>query len=277
METATPAMRRMIDLHCHMLNGIDDGARDVEESLAMARLFVADGVSVVACTPHILPGRYDNSGLQIRTAVAELQERLAAEGIPLTLVAGADNRIVPDFVAGLRAGRLLTLADTRYVLVEPPHHAAPPRMEEQLVELLAAGFVPVVTHPERLSWLYQAYDEVKELVRRGVWIQITAASLTGGFGRQACYWATKLLDEGCVHLIATDAHDTSARPPALSAAFSEAATRLGETEATNLVLTRPQGILDDVAPATLPLPPVALEKPVDPPPRVSGWRRLLRR
>src|SRR5262249_389006 len=131
----------MIDLHCHILPGIDDDAPDVSLSIAMAKAFVADGVSVVACTPHILPGLYHNSGLQIRQATAELQQVLDGEGIPLLLVPGADNHIAPNFVAELRSGYLLSLDDTRYVLGEPPHHVAPPRLEDLFFSLLVAGHV----------------------------------------------------------------------------------------------------------------------------------------
>src|SRR6478672_636697 len=129
----------MIDLHCHMLPGIDDGAADLSVSIEMARASMADGVSVVACTPHILPGLYHNSGAQIRQATARLQQALNRERISLQLVAGADNHIVPDFVAQLRSGHLLPLADSRYVLVEPPHHIAPPRLENLFFDLLVAG------------------------------------------------------------------------------------------------------------------------------------------
>src|SRR5207249_9053040 len=98
----------------------------------MARASVADGVLVLACTPHILPGLYHNSGPQIRRATAELQQHLDRQGIPLRLVTGADNHIIPNFEAELRSGHLLSLADTRYVLVEPPHHVAPPRLADLL-------------------------------------------------------------------------------------------------------------------------------------------------
>src|SRR5262245_55448640 len=111
----------MIDLHCHILPGIDDGATDLSVSIAMARAFVTDGVTVVACTPHILPGVYANSGPQIRAATAALQQALDEKGIALRLLPGADNHITPTFVAELTSGHLLSLADSRYVLVEPPH------------------------------------------------------------------------------------------------------------------------------------------------------------
>src|SRR4051812_43021892 len=105
----------MIDLHCHILPGLDDGAPDLSMSLEMAKTFAAQGVTVVACTPHILPGLYQNSGPQIRKATAQLQQAIDEEGISLRLVSGADNHIVPDFVTGLRSGHLLPLGDTRYV------------------------------------------------------------------------------------------------------------------------------------------------------------------
>ena len=169
----------MIDLHCHILPGIDDGAADLSVSLEMARAFVADGVSVVACTPHILPGLYHNSGPQIRQAVAQLQQILDKEGIPLRLVTGADNHIVPSFVAELRSGHLLSLADSRYVLVEPPHHVAPPRLEDLFFNILVAGYVPILTHPERLSWIKSHYQAIQRLVAS--WRLDTA------HGRLACW------------------------------------------------------------------------------------------
>ncbi|MGD0533089.1 MAG: CpsB/CapC family capsule biosynthesis tyrosine phosphatase [Methyloceanibacter sp.] len=244
----------MIDLHCHILPGIDDGAADLAVSMAMARAFVADGVSVVACTPHILPGLYSNSGPEIRKAVARLQQTLDRDGIPLRLVTGADNHIVPSFVAELRSGHLLSLADTRYVLVEPPHHIPPPRMEDLFFSLLIAGCVPILTHPERLTWIQAHYDAIQRLVRGGVWMQITAGSLAGAFGRNARYWGERMLDEGCVHILATDAHDVDRRPPNLNLGRELAAKRVGDLEAQNLVETRPAGVLRNDLPTHLPLP-----------------------
>jgi protein-tyrosine phosphatase len=244
----------MIDLHCHILPGIDDGAADLSVSLEMARASVADGVSVLACTPHILPGLYHNSGPQIRAAIQQLQLALDQEGIPLRLVAGADNHIVPDFVESLRAGRLLSLAESRYVLVEPPHHVAPARIEDFFFNLTVAGYVPILTHPERLSWIKSQYPVVQRLVRAGVWMQITAGSLTGAFGRSAKYWAERMLDEGCVHILATDAHDTVRRPPNLGEGRDLAAQRVGAREAEHLVVTRPRGVIENEARSNLPMP-----------------------
>jgi protein-tyrosine phosphatase len=235
-----------------MLAGIDDGAPDLAVSIQMAKAFVADGVSVVACTPHILPGVYSNSGPQIREATAQLQVILRREGIPLQLVTGADNHLVPDFLAKLRGGHLLSLADTRYVLVEPPHHIAPPRLEDLFFKLLVEGYVPILTHPERLAWIASHYRAVQRLVHAGVWMQITAGSLAGAFGRNARYWAERLLDEGYVHIVATDAHDVARRSPNLNQGREFAAKRVGEVEAHHLVMTRPEGVLRNDLPSNLP-------------------------
>lgn len=244
----------MIDLHCHILPGIDDGAAALGVSLDMARASVADGVSVLACTPHILPGLYDNAGPQIASAVQYLQDALEQEGVPLRLVTGADVHMVPDLIAGLRSGRIPSIAGSRYVLVEPPHHTAPPRLASFFFGLLVEGFVPILTHPERLNWLRHQYDTVRQLIRAGVWMQITSGSLTGAFGRNAQYWAHRMLDEGCVHILATDAHDTHRRPPDLSRGRDAAGARVGTEEAEHLVLTRALGVIENEAPANLPMP-----------------------
>jgi protein-tyrosine phosphatase len=246
--------RAVIDLHCHILPGLDDGASDIGVSLAMARIAVAQGIETIACTPHILPGVYHNSGSSIRPAVAALQERLAGEAIPLRLVTGADVHMCPDFVSGLHSGQLISLADSRYVLVEPPHHTAPPHFESFFFNLVAAGYVPILTHPERLFWVPSHYDSIERLVRAGVWMQVTAGSFAGAFGRNALYWAERMLDEGCVHLIATDAHDTGRRPPDLARGCEIVAKRAGAEEAQRLVLTRPQAVLQDQPPSSVPGP-----------------------
>ncbi len=244
----------MFDLHSHLLPGIDDGAPDLETSLAMARAFVEQGVECVACTPHILPGLYHNTGPQIRQAVAELQSRLEEAGIPLKLVSGADNHIVPDFVDGLKRGQLLTLANSAYVLAEPPHHIAPARLEELFFNILLAGYVPVLTHPERLSWIENKYDVVQRLAAHGVWMQITSGSLTGRFGRRPRYWAERMLEEGIVQILATDAHNMGPRPPDLLEGRKRAEQLVGPAEALHLVTTRPQGVVTNSLPGTLPKP-----------------------
>lgn len=244
----------MIDLHCHILYGLDDGASDLNVSLEMARMLVDDGVEAVACTPHILPGLYHNDSHDIRAAVDLLRLALIRRDIRLDVVSGSDAHMTPDFVAKLKSGRILSLADSRYVLVEPPQHVAPARLEQFFFEILVAGYVPILTHPERLTWINSRYATIQRLARAGVWMQITAGSLIGTFGSSARYWAERMLDEGYVHILASDAHDTKRRPPDLARGREAAAKRAGDIEAGHLVLTRPRGVLQNEIPSNLPSP-----------------------
>jgi protein-tyrosine phosphatase len=238
----------MIDLHSHILPGLDDGATDLATSVAMARAYVAQGVECVACTPHILPGLYNNSGPQIRADLRKLQQHLNSAEIPLRLVAGADNHMVQNFVTKLRRGQLLTLADSRYVLLEPPHHLAPPQLENLCFDVLAASYVPILTHPERLTWIEGSYHKIQRLAERGVWMQITAGSLLGRFGKRARYWGERMLSEGLVQILATDAHDISRRPPDLLQGRSAAEKLIGAQNSEYLVATHPMIVLSNSSP-----------------------------
>ncbi len=240
----------MFDLHCHIIPGIDDGSPDLETSLAMARMSAAEGVEVIACTPHILPGVYDNSGPDIRRSVESLQSQLDAAGVDCRLVVGCDAHIAPDLVSKLRSGLVLGIHDSRYVLVEPPHHFLPPNVDRLFFDLLAAGYVPILTHPERMSWAND--DLLDRLIQSGSWMQVTAGSLLGGFGPRAKQRAEHMLHNGWVHIVASDAHDAAERSPAMGRAFRVLGELVGVEEAQNLVRVRPGAILEDCAPASTP-------------------------
>jgi protein-tyrosine phosphatase len=262
----------MIDLHCHLLPRMDDGPSDLATALQMARIASADGIAIAACTPHVMPGLYDNDGPAIRAAVWRLSDALRQEGLPLQLVPGADIHFTPDLLPRLRDGRIPTIHGSRYMLVEPPRQLPPPRLETRLFSLMTAGYFPILTHPERLDWIESHYELLERLAKVGVWMQITAGSLCGRFGRRTLYWAERLLDEGRVHCLATDAHDAVARPPVLAEARERAARRLGEAEADNLVLVRPRAVLDDREPKAVPSPPGAAAGRSH-----GGWLRLFQR
>lgn len=261
----------MIDLHCHILPGVDDGAGDLETALEMAAMAVADGITITACTPHIMPGVYDNEAGTIRAQVDELRQALAEASLPLELVIGSDAHMRPDFTTALDRGRILTLNDSRYVLFEPPHHVAPPRLEECLFAIQMAGYVPILTHPERLSWIETRYPLIAHLARSGIWMQITAGSLTGRFGKRPKYWAERLLNEGLVHLLASDAHNCTSRPPHLSHAHELAEALVGKDEADHLVYARPAAVLDNADPSLLPAPP-AISETRQP---VPVWKQII--
>lgn len=279
-----PLRSTMIDLHNHILPGIDDGATDLSVAIEMARMHVDQGVEIVACTPHILPGAYHNNGPQIRRAVDDLQTVLDEAGIPLILIPGADNHIAPDFIGSLRSGNLLTLGDTRYVLVEPPHNVAPARFDELIFTILLANYVPIVTHPERLKWIEDKYDIIERMAARGVWMQVTSGSLTGRFGRRPRYWADRMVGEGKVNIIASDAHDTQYRPPDLAAGRKAAEALVGAAEAARMTSGCPRDIVLNRAPSYC--APIGVERfdeaggedrGMDRPPRVDGRGHLLGR
>ncbi len=245
----------MIDLHSHILHGVDDGAVTLADSLAIARMAVDDGIEVMACTPHFMPGMYDNSAADIIRRVDQLNHEFANAGIALPLVYGADAHIRPDFVSRLRSGEILTLHGSNYVLFEPPHATLPQRMEDLLYEITIAGYVPILTHPERLKWIENAYPLIEKLAAQGVWMQITSGSLTGRFGKRPQYWAQRMLQEGLVSILATDTHNIRSRPPNLSKAYEIAVQELGKEQASHLVHGRPICVLENMSPEAAPALP----------------------
>lgn len=242
----------MIDLHCHILPAIDDGATSVEVSLAMARIAANDGIETLACTPHIYPGMYENNAQGIRAATDVLQLAITEAGIPLALTYASDTHVMPDLLQKLADGSVPTFNGGRYFLLEPPHHVAPPNFEGFVFQVMAAGYVPIITHPERLSWIEQDYAVFERLAKHGAWMQLTAGSLTGRFGSNARYWGERMLDDGVVHILATDAHGPERRPPLLAEGMQAAAKWVGEAEAKHMVMTRPTAVLQNLEPALVP-------------------------
>ncbi|MDB5941684.1 MAG: Tyrosine-protein phosphatase YwqE [Ramlibacter sp.] len=245
----------MIDLHSHILPGIDDGSKSLEMSLAMARIAVDDGITLMACTPHIYPGLYMNDTDGITAARDQLQTALDEHGIALKLTTGADVHLVPGLLERMRAGDVPCLHNTRYLLLEPSHHVAPPRFAESVFQLVAAGYVPVITHPERLTWVEDNFQVFVDLTRQGAWMQVTAGALTGLFGPRAKYWGERFIGEGLTHILATDAHSSGRRVPVMSEARVIAQRLLGKDEAALLVEGRQTALLDDLPPSKVaPLP-----------------------
>lgn len=233
----------MIDIHNHILAGIDDGAGNSGISFDMARIAVADGITDIVCTPHITPGLYDNDIDLIAGHLEALRAELRSQEIPLRLHIGADIHIAPDLARHLEGGHYPRLAGSRYFLFEPSHSMVQPAIEDLARSLLKSAFVPVLTHPERLGWIERHYDVICRLDEMGVAIQLTAGSITGRFGDSPRRWSERLLEEGRVDLIATDAHDARNRPPILSKARERVAQLLGDPAARQMTLDNPARIL----------------------------------
>lgn len=244
----------MIDIHCHMLPAIDDGATDQDTALCMAQMAVDDGITHTVCSPHIYPGVFENTKQIIQTAVTEFQETLKQADIPLELLVAADAHMVPDLIEGIKINRIPTINGSRYLLFEPPHHVAPPGFEEFVFNLLANDIIPVITHPERLKYIESYYDTFAKVARRGAWLQVTAGAVTGKFGKKVRYWAERMLEERIVHVLATDAHNIRHRPPILSEACVAAERWLSKEEINLMVYDRPLATINDSSPDSLPLP-----------------------
>lgn len=235
----------MIDLHAHILPGLDDGAVDMDEAIRMCRVAESDGIDTIVATPHTGNGVYMNGRDCILAAVADLNRRLREEGMSVKILPGADVHVNHDMAGMLAAGNAMTVNDRgRFMMVELPHHMIPPNFQDWIFALKLKGITPIITHPERNLSIKKHMEELHAWVKLGALVQITAMSLTGHFGDGARQSAREMLKGNLVHFIATDAHSVKHRPPVLSRARDAAAKLIGETEADHLVVTNPRSILE---------------------------------
>lgn len=234
----------MIDLHCHILPGLDDGAQTLEESLEMARVAAMDGIHTVVATPHADRWGAEPDQADLESRVAQLQESLDAEGIPVRIVPGLENHLTPE----LLSGGIVPINHSSYVLVELPFEELPPYAESALFELQLQGYLPILAHPERNTVLRSDHDALRRLVERGILVQLTAASLLGVFGKKTKEASEAYLKQGLAHVLSTDSHSSAGgRRPTLSNALACAARLVGPERAESLVKTVPRQILSNQA------------------------------
>lgn len=228
----------MIDLHCHILPGVDDGAADVSESIEMARQAVADGIHTVVATPHSLNDVYDNPLEKVMDLVGNFREVLAAAGLVLKICPGSDVRICLHMAERVAAEEALTINQNgRYLLAEFPSQVIPAESRNELFRLKLNNITPIITHPERNLVFQNGLDFLYDLVEMGSLIQITAMSVTGELGEAAMVCAHELLKRRLVHVIASDAHSPRHRPPILSSAVEAAAHVIGDEKAARAMVT----------------------------------------
>jgi protein-tyrosine phosphatase len=262
----------MVDIHHHLLWGLDDGAKDFDLSFAMAKVAAEDGITHVVCTPHA-NGRYTFDPEINRARAAELQSRLDAEGIPLTIGLGCDFHLSYDNIMEARQNPAkFSINGLAYLMVELPDHGIPPNITDTFYELQLAGLTPVLTHPERNPTLQKERDHSRlaEWMRGGVLVQVTANSVTGKMGKVAEKMSHDLLARRWVHFLATDAHNVTSRPPRLSEARDLVAKKYGQDYAESLVSANPRAVYEGsrFEPVT---DPVGLYEEFKAPP---WWKRL---
>jgi protein-tyrosine phosphatase len=233
---------KFTDLHCHLAPGIDDGAKSWDDTLAMARQAVAEGIGTVVCTPHQCGSYSHTRGDQIRDLVADVQTFLEAHGVPLHVLPGADVRIEPDLVGRLRSGNVLTLADQRrHVLLELPHELYVP-LDKLLDDLAAAKMTGILSHPERNQGILAQPELIQHLVDRGCLMQVTSGSLLGAFGPNVRHCAEYLVSSGLTHFISTDAHSPRSRRPQMRATFEHCQSMVGYEAARAMFVDFPAAV-----------------------------------
>ncbi len=227
----------MIDIHCHILPGMDDGAKSAEESQAMVEAAVADGITHVVATPHANSHYYFDFE-KVRQALQTLQEYA---GNRLSLTTGCDFQMSPENLEDLRqAPERFCINQKDYLLMEFSEYSIPPAMDQSIHQLQLAGLRPIVTHPERNRILRDRPERLRQWIRQGCSSQVTAGSLTGLFGPAAQHEAERWMEEGLVHFVASDAHNVRGRPLRLRPAYDFVKKRFGETVAEALFVENPR-------------------------------------
>ncbi len=250
----------MIDLHCHILPGVDDGATTLEDALAMCRLAAADGCEAMVATPHQRREPWWNDDVaRLRQLARQLQETVReAVGNSFQVLLGAEihtDREVLSEVERLTemektsGGTILPLAGSRYLLLELDRWGGADEAVHLVHEVTVAGWRPILAHPELIPWL--DVDLLAHLVSLGATAQVTAMSVTGDFGRRPMLDSHRMIEAGLVHFLASDAHDVRRRPPGLRRAFLMIAGRWGDELARRLTIDNPRAVVED-----RPLPPL---------------------
>lgn len=246
----------MIDVHLHILPGVDDGPATLADALALARSLVQEGVRVAVATPHYNDEYPQLPAREIIERVEDLQRELDRNAIPLRLLAGHEALIQPGLTAEVQSGRIATLNGSRYLLLELWNSSWLPETERVIFELRALGIVPVLAHPERYVVIQKDSNRLKALLELGVLAQLTAGSLIGMQGKTARKCAETLLKRGLIHCIASDAHGPGRRPPAILQGMQAAERIVGRLQAGQLIEAHPAAIVQNqslvVAAATAP-------------------------
>jgi protein-tyrosine phosphatase len=234
----------LIDLHAHILPALDDGARDLDEALAMAQVAVRDGITVMAATVHGVERGPGLRRAECAERIAQFQAELDERGIPLRIALGVETWLSPDLPEQIRAEQAFGLGGQRYLLIELPTHQFPLYTEQIFFEVQLAGLQPIIAHPERNTAIQNNLDLLARLVEKGALGQVTVASLVGSFGPRARAAAEAMLRRNLVHFIATDTHGPEGhRAPLLSAGREAAARLVGTARATAMVEEIPAAIL----------------------------------
>ncbi|WP_099361182.1 tyrosine-protein phosphatase [Fredinandcohnia onubensis] len=218
----------MIDIHSHILPCLDDGAKDLDESIEMAKLAVSEGITKIIATPHHKNRDYNNPKEKILQQVEVLNTALSQHKIPLTILPGQEPRIYGEMIEEYESGEVLTLNDGgKYLFIEFPTGHVPRYSEQLLFDIQLKGLTPVIVHPERNSEIIENPDMLYKFVKNGACTQITSSSVTGHFGKKIKKFTMQLVESNLTHFVASDAHNLSSRPFRMREAYRELVKEFG--------------------------------------------------
>jgi protein-tyrosine phosphatase len=239
----------MIDIHSHILPGLDDGARDIEEALEMCALAAQDGIKTIVATPHNLNGVFNNKRETVLRATRLLNDAVRERGIDIVVLPGSDTHMDAMLLEELEEKNVTTINDARkFLLLELPNFVVPEHVRNLIFELKLRGITPVISHPERNDTIMGDTEILHELIRTGALVQITAGCVTGHFGRKNKKNACRLIESNMAHILATDAHNTTSRPPLLSRAVRLISKKIGAEEARKMVVDAPESLINGMPP-----------------------------
>lgn len=260
----------MIDIHNHILPGIDDGATDWEQSIAMAHVAVEDGITDIVCTPHWVLGKYENTRGTVLTLLDELKKRLSDNGIALRLHPGMELRLDSSLISRIQEGEILTINDRKaYALIELPEEALPRNLEDFFWQLQLQNIKPIIGHVERNPVLRQDPIRLYRWAEMGIITQVTAASLLEEFSPEIRDFAIQIVEHRMVHVLVTDAHGLRMRTPKLSDAYKVVENILGPDGAREMTCDLPGRIL--MGEPVLTAEPIPMYMPSS---RPSFWQRI---
>jgi protein-tyrosine phosphatase len=233
----------MIDIHSHILPGLDDGAANMDEAVAIARGALASGIKQIVATPHVRTRRYPSKET-ILDATSNLQKELQKKGINFPVLPGGEYRIDPELPQRFSKGELLTINDKgRYLLVELPDAYVPDYTAAVLNDLQAQGVTPIIAHPERNDDFIRDHSRLYELVAHGALAQLTAGSLTGFYYPEITVAARAFLEQGLIHFLGSDAHSASGQLPHFKPGARETMRVLGEEQGHRVLKINPQRVV----------------------------------
>jgi len=265
----------MIDLHCHILPGLDDGAKNLDEAVGMAKIAEGDGIKKIVATPHLFRDNfvYEDLGI-IEEKRRELNRVLEMKNIKVEILVGVEVHISHNLIHEIRKNRsYLVLNQSSYLFVEFPSNHVFSGVKELFFELMCEGITPIIAHPERNAVFARNPSFLYDLIQMGGSAQINSGSLSGIYGREAEEAVFRFLELNLIHFIASDGHNTRSLAPRLSEAVKKAEMILGKEEARALVVDNPRAVLEDKEIPYLPVATNPGEREKRLRVRMPFWRR----